>query len=100
MPSPFELHARFQLSPQALLVDVPCAVGEFVELRAAVSHPGLDEAVAYLGGCEVVPLLRRVASGLTGRQLLEAWSGLVTPETGLAIGSWLARNEILVRAPA
>jgi flavin-dependent dehydrogenase len=91
-----DLESRFQMSPQTVLVDVPCAAGEFVEVRAAVSHPALDDAVAYLGGWELAPLLRRAVRGLTGRELVDSWSALVPRDAALAIGSWLARNDILV----
>jgi flavin-dependent dehydrogenase len=94
--SPFELDSRFQVSPRATLVDVPCAAGDFVELHAAVTHPELDDAVAYLGGWELAPLVRRAVRGLTGRELLDSWSALVPRDVGLAIGRWLAHNEILV----
>lgn len=94
--SALDLESRFQVSPQTVLVDIPCAVGEFVEVRAAVSHPALDEAVAFVGGWELAPLVRRVARGLTGHQLIDSWSALVPPDAALAIGSWLARNDILI----
>ena len=94
--SPFELEVPFQLSPRARVVDVPCAAGDFVELHAAVTHPRLDDAVAYLGGWELAPLLRRAVRGRTGRELVDSWSALVPRDVGLAIGRWLAHNEILV----
>ena len=47
--------------------DTPCLVGDRIELRRALTHPGLERPVAFLGGSELAPLLddlpRPVAAG-------------------------------------
>jgi hypothetical protein len=87
-----------ELSHSLEYVELPCLNGDFVELKTAVTHPRLAEPVAYLGGWELAPLLRRARPGLTTSDLLRAWSSLVPQEAGLAISEWLARNGILVAA--
>ena len=90
--------APLALSPQAAFVDLPCVAGEFVELKPAVAHPRLEEPVAYLGGWELAPLVRRVPAGVTGRELVRAWSGVVPESAGVAIAGWLTSRGILVAA--
>src|SRR5207247_906257 len=75
--TPPRVHDRLDVSDRVEYVELPCINGEFVELRTAVSHPGLDEPVAYLGGCELAPLLRRTSGGSTAGELVRAWSGVV-----------------------
>ena len=96
--TPLQADARLELSHRIEYVDLPCLAGEFVEVKTAVSHPQLDEPVAYLGGWELAPLLRRTPPGLTGAELVREWSALVPQEAGRAISDWLGRNGILVTA--
>lgn len=86
------------LSRQAAFVDLPCVAGEFVELKPAVAHPRLDGPVAYLGGWELAPLVRRVPAGVTGQELVRAWSAFVPESAGVAITEWLTSRGILVAA--
>ncbi len=85
-----------ELSHSLEYVELPCLNGDFVEVKTAVTHPRLAEPVAYLGGWELAPLLRRARPGLTTSDLVRAWSSLVPQEAGLAISEWLGRNGLLV----
>jgi hypothetical protein len=87
-----------QLSRDAAFVELPCVAGEFVEVRTGVAHPHLDEPVAYVGGWELAPLLRRAPAGATARELVSRWSAIVPESAGVAIGSWLTSRGILVAA--
>lgn len=78
------------------MVDVPCIVEKFVETRAAVCSPGLSGPVVYLGAWELAPLLRRIRSGMTSRELVSAWMPLVPPRNGMAIAQWLVSHGLLV----
>jgi flavin-dependent dehydrogenase len=93
---PLDVDVGLALSSAVQYLDVPCIVGEFVEVRTAVSHPRLGEPVAFLGGWELAPLLRRTPPGLTAADLVHAWSGLVPQDSGHAICDWLGRSGILV----
>jgi flavin-dependent dehydrogenase len=92
------LQARVGLSPQLEFVDLPCIEGEFVSVKPALRHPGLDGPVAYVGGWELAPLLRQLPAGLTALQIARSWSGRVPLECGLALAGWLLRNGILVQS--
>jgi hypothetical protein len=86
------------LSAQAAFVDLPCIAGEFVELKPAVAHPRLEEPIAYLGGWELAPLIRRLPVGATGRELVRAWAPVVPESSGAAIAEWLTSRGVLVAA--
>jgi hypothetical protein len=88
-----------RLSPQVQVVEVPCVVDRFIELRLAVRSTTLDAPVAYLGGMELVPLLRRVRNGMTPRAIVRSWMPGVPPETGLAIAQWMVSRQLLVPCP-
>jgi hypothetical protein len=84
------------LSRQLEFVDLPCIDGDFVTLKLAVRHPGLEGPVAYLGGQELAPLLRGLPIGLTPLQIARSWSDRISLESGLAIAGWMLNRGILV----
>ena len=88
--------APVQLSLEAELVDVPLLGADFVGLGAALSHPGLDAPIAYLGGWELAPLLRKMRPGMTPLDVVHSWSPRVPLKSGIAIAGWLLSHGILV----
>ena len=84
------------LSRHLEFVDLPCIDGDFVTLKPAVRHPGLEGPVAYLGGHELAPLLRGLPVGLTPLQIARSWSDRIPLESGLAIAGWMLNRGILV----
>jgi hypothetical protein len=89
------LHRRWRLAPEAVLVETPCIVGEFIELRRALSHPRLARPVAYLDGVELAPLVEVLSEGVTMAQMAEAWAGHVPLRQRAAIMGWLYRQGLL-----
>jgi flavin-dependent dehydrogenase len=90
---------RLGLSSLARFEDVPCLIGDFVEWRPAVSHPRLEEPLAYLGGWVVAERLRRLAPGQTPLQIARAWSDAMPLADALAIIGWLTRKALLIPVP-
>ena len=84
-----------RLSSRCTFVDVPCLDDELVTRRTAVSHPGLEEPVAYLAGWELVPLLREIPSRTTALGLVQAWSARLPPRVAFAIIDWLIERGLL-----
>ena len=84
------------LSPALEFVSVPRLGTEFVGLGSALRHPALDAPIAYLGGWELVPLLRDVRPGMTPLQIVHSWSSRVPFKSGIAIAGWLLGHGILV----
>lgn len=79
----------------ARIDDVPCLVGDFVEARPALSHPGLEEPLAYLGGRAVASRLRGLQPGQTPLQIARAWSDEMPLGEALGIVGWLTRKALL-----
>ena len=90
--------APLALSPELRFLDSPCIDGAFVTVKPALHHPSLDRPVAYVGGCEVTPLLRQLPAGLTPIQIARLWSDRLPLKTGLAITGWLASRGLLIPA--
>ena len=88
--------ACVEVSKQLEFVELPCIEGDFVTMKPALSHPGLEGPVAYLGGWELAPLLRRLPAGLTMLQIAQAWSSGIPLKSALAIAGWLLNNGVLV----
>jgi len=88
-------HAILNVSPQLEFVDLPCIDGQFVTMKTALSHPGLDGPVAFLGGWEMAPLLKHLRNGLTLVQVARSWSARIPLESSVALVSWLIRRGIL-----
>jgi hypothetical protein len=90
---------RVKLSERVEFVDLPCIDSEFVTIKPALRHPGLERPLVYLGGVELTPLLQDLPAGATPLQIARLWSARVPMASGLAIVSWLINNAILVRLP-
>lgn len=89
--------AIVEVSPQLEFVDTPCIDGEFVTMKSALRHPSLDGPMAFLGDCEIAPLLKQLRGGLTPVQVARSWSSRVSLESGLALVGWLIGHGILVQ---
>jgi hypothetical protein len=96
-PEPLS-ECRLRISRDTAVVEVPCLVGDVVELKRAVSHPNLSRPVAYVGGVELAPLLDAIPKDVTVRELAHSWTTLVPFERGLLIAGWLYRNGLLSQA--
>jgi flavin-dependent dehydrogenase len=99
-PTAIDAHSlaalRVDLSERLEFVELPCIEDNFVTTKRALCHPNLASPVAYLGGSELAPLLRRLPRGATPLQLAESWSKRMPLSSGLAIAGWLITNGILV----
>jgi flavin-dependent dehydrogenase len=84
------------LSRHLEFVDLPCIDGDFVALKPAVRHPGLDGPVAYLGGQEIALLLRGLPAGSTPLEIARSWADKMPLDSGLAIAGWMLNRGILV----
>ncbi len=87
---------RLRIAPGVEMVELPCVVDRFIEAREAVSSAFLEAPVAYLGDFELSPLLRKVRSGMTPREVVQSWMPRVPPEKGMAIAQWLIARGVLV----
>jgi flavin-dependent dehydrogenase len=88
--------SRVALSQETRLVELPCILGDFIALRWALVHSGIERPVAFLGGIEVVPLLRGVRSGTTLSDLVRKWSAFVAEPAAAAMARFLVDRGVLV----
>jgi flavin-dependent dehydrogenase len=96
LPAPPPPDVPLQWSPHTSIVEVPCVVDQFVEMRAAIASPFLGSPVAYLGGCELAPLLGRLRPGSTLREWVDSWKTLVPPHQRMAIAEWITSRGLVV----
>jgi 2-polyprenyl-6-methoxyphenol hydroxylase-like FAD-dependent oxidoreductase len=61
----------------------------------AVEHPGLDGAVAYVGGTPIVPLLRTLDGAAPLGDIVTRWAETVPLATAVRIADWLLRRGVL-----
>jgi flavin-dependent dehydrogenase len=88
--------AGVALSRQVEFVDLPCIDGDFVAVKPALRHPGLDGPLAYLGGREVALLLHRLPAGLTPLQIARSWSDRMPFDSAIAIAAWMLDRGLFV----
>jgi flavin-dependent dehydrogenase len=81
------------LSPEATVEDEPCIVGDLIVLKPALSHPGLERPVAFLGGIELVTLLRPLHAGMALGALMDHWRIPIGSKP--AIAKWLLDHRVL-----
>jgi flavin-dependent dehydrogenase len=91
--------ASIELSSQLEFVDLPCIEGHLVTIKTALRHPSLDEPLAFLGGWEIAPLLKRLGCGLTSVQVAQSWSNQISVKSAFALIAWLIDRGILVQRP-
>ena len=84
-----------QLCKQAQIADTPTVGARYVETRPALFHPRLEEPVAFVGGVDLAPLLRRFPSHMTGMEIARSWSDLVPTQTALSILAWLLKKGVV-----
>ncbi|GAC1555993.1 MAG: hypothetical protein NVS2B5_17150 [Beijerinckiaceae bacterium] len=87
---------RVKLSPHLQFTELPCIESDFITVKPAVRHPNLEGPVAYLGGTELVPMLRGLPAGMTPLQIAQSWSSGMSLQSSLPIVAWLLKNAILV----
>lgn len=82
------------------LAPVPVLQDDWVVERAALMHPSLVRPVAFLGRCEIVPLLASIGGVQTPAQLLALWQRWLPVSVASEMVQWLWRQRILVPVAA
>lgn len=92
------LPCRIRLADDAAVIECPCIVGRQVQRRPALRHPSLPRPVAYLGGVELIRLVRCLEPRPTLDEVLLEWAERMPMDSALAVADWLNRRGMLVRA--
>ncbi len=87
--------ATLGLSADVRITEEPCLVGDFVETRAAVHHPRLEDPVVFVGGVELAPTLARLSRPLPATEIVRALAKGLPGDRAVALTSWLYRNGLL-----
>jgi flavin-dependent dehydrogenase len=87
-------------APGLRLVEVPVLAGALVRRAWAVSHPTLEEPVAYLGGVALAPLIADMCTASATEKIIERWSHQITSATARDIADWMYRNGLVVDGSA
>jgi flavin-dependent dehydrogenase len=93
VPSPLPSYVR--LSDALQIVEVPVLSGSVIKPALAVSHPQLEQPVAYLGGIALAPLAADLVEGLAREQLLARWAERMPSHTAWDIFRWMCTYGIL-----
>ncbi|MCG3134135.1 MAG: hypothetical protein HMLKMBBP_01422 [Planctomycetes bacterium] len=96
VPVDWSSHAELAVSSECSFPEIPCLDADFVSSRAAVSHPALDEPVAFLAGHELAPLLRSVRGDAAPLALAQQWASRMPSRAAFALVEWLAGRGLLV----
>lgn len=89
---------ELMLSQNARLVALPVIEGDEIRRRTALTHPGLERPVAWLGGVPLGTMLSAIGSKQPAASILAEWSAYTTPAQAHALLDWMIAREILVNA--
>jgi flavin-dependent dehydrogenase len=91
---------RVAVSAGVTIRDIPCVVGDFVELRSAVSHRALARPVAFIGGLDLPAFLRNMPSAPRISDLEQALSPILPERNIPRVLGWLLEHGLLDIAPS
>ena len=79
-----------RISPDLTYREMPCVVGDLLELKIAIVHPGLAQPTAFLGNVEIAPLLKELELKFTLKSVIDRWTILFGSETSVraAVTLW------------
>jgi flavin-dependent dehydrogenase len=87
--------AKVSVSSEASVSFVPCAVGDFIEEREAVSHPGLHRPVAYVGGQPLCALLDEARRTPNVNALMNMLSARCGTDSAVEFADWMFGRGLL-----
>ena len=88
------------LAADAELSETPCIVGDRVQRRRALTHPGLDRPVAFLGDAELAPLLDALLQSPSLAHAMQRWDAVLPAGRARAIAQWLHARDLLAQREA
>jgi hypothetical protein len=100
LPPPDQIMA---LSAAAKLVQTPSLIGAQIVRTTSLSHPNLQEAVAFVDGVPLNAILPPMSTLSTAAVLIAIWRTAFSLEKALGVLGWLWRNGIIkaaLEAPA
>ena len=95
MPRPSGLPHRLRPSSELRMIEVPVLAGVLVKRAPAISHPALEQPIAYVGGVALGPLIVEAGTASTTEQLIDRWSRHMAPSAAREIAAWMCAVGIL-----
>ena len=79
-----------QISKELTYRKMACVVGDCLEMKLTVKHPGLSQPTAYIGNIEIAPLLQDLETVFTINSVIDKWTALfgLKTSTRLVISLW------------
>jgi hypothetical protein len=91
------LAAPVHIGSEVRFVQAPCVVEDRVQLRAVVTHPSLKRPLAFLDGCDLVPLLEAAPMARSLGDLIALWTASMPAPKAARIAGWLRQKGMLRR---
>lgn len=92
---PNGLPHRLRPSSELRMIEVPVLAGALIKRAPALSHPALEQPVAYFCGIELGPLIVEASMASTTEHLIDRWSLHMAPSTACEIATWMFAVGIL-----
>jgi len=92
---PSVLPSYVRLSAAVQIVEVPVLSGNLIRPAPALSHPRLEQPIAYLGEIALAPLAYDLVDGLAREQLLRRWTERMPSQTAWHIFRWMCAYGIV-----
>jgi len=92
------LAERVRLSPDARLAEMPVIEGELIHRRLALSHPSLEQPIAWLADHALGSLLPQIGASPSVETLLAEWAKKMPHGSARKTFDWLTERRILVPA--
>jgi flavin-dependent dehydrogenase len=83
-------------APDLRIVEVPVLAGALIRQAWALSHPLLEEPVAYLGAVALAPLVADMRAACATNEIIERWSRQIGTAMARTIATWMYRNGLVV----
>jgi flavin-dependent dehydrogenase len=92
---PNGLPDRLRPSSELRMIEVPVLAGVLIKRAPALSHPALEQPVAYFRGIELGPLIVEASTVSSTEHLVDRWSLQMAPSTAREIATWMYAVGIL-----
>ena len=79
-----------RISKELTYRKMPCVVGDCLEMKLTINHPGLSKPTAYIGNIEIAPLLQDLETVFTIDLVIDKWTALfgLKKSVRLVISLW------------
>jgi len=85
-----------RISDQVRFHQEPCIVQGEIRAQTAISHPGLERPVAFLGGIPIGDLLQPAAETRSLADWTALWAKRVSGDCARQIADWMVSHQVLM----